>query len=169
MKIFTYLGDFGLIWILIGFLFILSGSQWGRAFFRKTFHIDTGRYLYYGILLLIVLVTSFLFTEFFLKELIKRPRPFISHSLNLIITPPTGYSMPSGHSTTAFASSFIIFKTNKGFGIIAFILAFLIAFSRLYLMVHYPTDVLLGIFVGIAFSAINYLIVKKFFINLNCN
>lgn len=148
MKFFTSLGNFGAIWIFAAILLIISGSPWGCNFFASKFGINTKNYLPYGILLLIALLFSFLTSDALLKNLIQRPRPFINYPFDLIINPPSSYSMPSGHATTAFASAFILSKVNRYFKF-SFVIAVIIAFSRLYLCVHYPSDVLIGTFIGI--------------------
>ena len=62
---------------------------------------------------------------------------------------PKDYSFPSGHTQASFAAATALFTGNKKAGICAYVLAALIAFSRLYLYVHFPTDVLAGVVIGI--------------------
>ena len=69
--------------------------------------------------------------------------------MQLLIAVPRDYSFPSGHTQASFAAASALMQTNKKAGISAYILAALIAFSRLYLYVHFPTDVLAGILIGI--------------------
>ena len=95
-----------------------------------------------GIALLFMLVTG----NMILKPLVARLRPFaVNTAVELLIPPPTDFSFPSGHTYASFASASAIFRNSRRIGIPALILASLIAFSRLYLYVHYPTDVLFGI------------------------
>ena len=85
-----------------------------------------------------------------LKPLIARLRPFtVNTAIELLIPPPSDFSFPSGHTFASFASATAILKNNRRLGIPAIILAVLIAFSRLYLYVHYPTDVFFGLLLGI--------------------
>lgn len=85
-----------------------------------------------------------------LKPLVARERPcWINESVHLLVAMPKDYSFPSGHTQASFASATAIFHVNKKAGVCAFILAVLIAFSRLYLYVHFPTDVLAGIGIGV--------------------
>lgn len=89
--------------------------------------------------------------SYFLKHLLARPRPFmIDSTIELIVKAPYGFSCPSGHAGTAFALAFTLYYADcpKFIKHLAFVWAFLIAFSRLYLQVHFPTDVLLGAILG---------------------
>ena len=86
-----------------------------------------------------------------LKPLVARMRPFtVNTAIELLIPPPTDFSFPSGHTYASFASATAICRNNRKIGVPALILASLIAFSRLYLYVHYPSDVLGGAVVGLA-------------------
>lgn len=119
------------------------------------------RYRTTGILLFVVLVTAFLGSEVILKNVICRSRPFcVNTDIGLIIPSPTGYSFPSSHSAVSFAAATVIFYYHKKIGILAFILAALIAFSRLYLYVHYVTDVLGGICIGLFCAFITIFVYK---------
>ena len=127
------LGDAGLIWIVLSVLLLL---------FPKTRKAGLAS----GIALLFMLVTG----NMILKPLVARLRPFaVNTAVELLIPPPTDFSFPSGHTYASFASASAIFRNSRRIGIPSLILASLIAFSRLYLYVHYPTDVLFGILLGI--------------------
>jgi undecaprenyl-diphosphatase len=107
-----------------------------------------------GIMLLGSLLLCFLLGNLLLKPLVGRIRPCDIHSsIPLLIARPTDYSFPSGHTMSSFAAANIIFHANVELGIAAYILALLIAFSRLYLYVHYPSDVLAGMILGLFVSA----------------
>ena len=86
-----------------------------------------------------------------LKPLVARVRPFDAAQLldALLIRQPTDFSFPSGHTMCSFASGIIIFYMNKRIGTFALILSSFIGFSRLYLYVHYPSDVFCGMVIGI--------------------
>lgn len=94
-----------------------------------------------------------------LKNLIARPCPcWLDSSVRLLIADPTDYSFPSGHTLSSVIGATILTKTDRRFGYAAIPLAALIAFSRLYLYVHFPSDVLaaavLGVMIGeLAFYA----------------
>lgn len=90
---------------------------------------------------------------FFLKNFVARPRPcWLDSSVRLLIANPTDYSFPSGHTLSSVIGATILTKTDRRFGYAAIPLAALIAFSRLYLYVHFPSDVLaaavLGVLIG---------------------
>lgn len=147
MPIITKLGDLGIVWIVLSLIFMITKRH------RKT-----------GLLMAIALITGLLLGEGILKHLIMRERPFLGFPLKLLlVTPPSTFSFPSGHTTSSFAVATIIFLRNKKWGIFAYILAILIAFSRLYLFLHYPTDILGGIILGVASAITIYFIFNKRF------
>ena len=86
-----------------------------------------------------------------LKNLVARTRPCdVNTAIQLLISHPTDYSFPSGHTAASFtAVAALYFSGDKKIWKAAIILGILIAFSRMYLYVHYPTDILGGILVGI--------------------
>lgn len=129
----TALGNGSRLWIALGILLLLG---------KKT------RLAGFGVLL--SLLFAFALGDLFLKPLVGRPRPFEGAGiLDLLIPPPRGYSFPSGHTTMAFAAAFFLWKKEKKIGRWAVAAAALIAFSRLYLFVHYPSDVGGGILLGL--------------------
>lgn len=135
----TKLGDNGMIWLaLIAGLIIYKPTR------------------RFGFLCLIALITEFFINDFVLKNIIARPRPFIAHNLDILIKAPSGYSMPSGHSASSFvvASMFYLHK-QKG-RVFVLILAGLIAYSRVYLHVHFLSDVLVGAALGFVVAWIIY-------------
>ncbi len=143
----TYLGEAGFIWILLSLIMLISK-----------------KYRIYGFLSLMALLFTFLIGELALKHLIARERPFIADpNITLLMHPPSGFSFPSGHSGSSFTAATIFYFTNKKFGICAYILAFLIAFSRIFLHAHYPTDVICGALLGIIVASIVIFIYKKKF------
>lgn len=136
-PVITYLGESGVFWILLALLFILLGKRYG---WRVT-----------GCLMLGAMLLGLLTGELAIKNLVCRPRPFqeISADIRLLIPPPSGWSFPSGHSCASFAAATSVFLKDKRWGTAALILAALIAFSRVFLFVHYPTDVLAGSALGV--------------------
>lgn len=135
-PIITYLGESGAFWILLSLLLILLGKKHG---WRVT-----------GGLMLGAMLIGLLIGELTLKNIVCRPRPFqeLSRNIQLLIPPPSGWSFPSGHSCASFAAATVIFFKDRRFGAAALVLAALIAFSRVFLFVHYPTDVLAGSLLG---------------------
>lgn len=110
----------------------------------------TEKYRKYGVYFLISLIVCYLLGNAFLKNIVARQRPcWVNPDVILLIQNPKDYSFPSGHSMHSFVGALSIRYANKKWGIAAFILAVLIAFSRMYLFVHYPTDVAAGIGIGL--------------------
>jgi undecaprenyl-diphosphatase len=128
----TKLGNFGIIWIIIAIYFMIKKEN-------RTL----------GIMIIFAFLGSLLITNLFLKNLIARPRPYTMQTINLLIDRSNDFSFPSGHTSLSFAVAMMIYHFKKDIGKYAFILATLIAFSRLYLFMHYPTDVIAGVAIGI--------------------
>lgn len=85
-----------------------------------------------------------------LKPIIGRPRPFVTYpGKTLLIHTPGGYSCPSGHSATSFAAATVLCITGRQFAVAGVVLALGIAFSRIFLFVHYPSDTLIGAGLGV--------------------
>lgn len=145
MVFITHLGDGGWLWIAIGVLLLL---------FKKT--------RLAGFSVLISLAINALFTNITLKDLIARPRPFhVSDQILPLIPLPSSFSFPSGHTSGSLTAAFALYKTTpKKYGVPAVILAALIGLSRIYVGVHYPTDVLGGLAVAIVSSIWGGFLVK---------
>ena len=116
-----------------------------------------------GITASISLILSTLAVNVIIKPLAARTRPFDEFkSLSILVSPPADYSFPSGHSAAAFSVAFVIFLCMpKKYGIPAVITASLIAFSRLYIGVHYPSDVVIGTLIGCAAALLAKYLYKK--------
>ena len=101
--------------------------------------------------MVVTMAIAFIIANLILKNLVARDRPcWIDKSVSLLIPDPKDFSFPSGHSVNGFAASVALLLNDKRFGIPAVILAAVIAFSRMYLFVHFPTDVFTGIVIGTA-------------------
>lgn len=141
----TTLGDNGLIWIVIAAILL---------FFKKTRKC--------GILMLITMAVCLVLGNLCIKNIVQRPRPFqVDPSVFLLINKPGEYSFPSGHTMHGFAAATMIFLHNRKGGIAALILASVIAFSRMYLFVHFPTDILGGLIIGALAALVVYHIFYK--------
>lgn len=129
----TNIGSGAVIWMLIAVILVINKK------YRK-----------YGLMIICSLILCFAVGNLTLKPLVARTRPFDAIPLLdvLLIKPPTDFSFPSGHTMCSFAASVVIYYMNKRIGIFALILSFLIGFSRLYLYVHYPSDVFCGMIIG---------------------
>ncbi len=147
MPIITFFGDAGWIWIAIG-VFLLCFRKHRRA----------------GVTMLVGLLCSLLIGNLLLKLSVMRERPcWINDAVALLVDNPTDFSFPSGHTLASFIGATVLGLYNRRWGYIAFPAAALIAFSRLYLYVHYPTDVLAGVLLGIAIGyGVTYAIKKLF-------
>ena len=109
--------------------------------------------------MLLSMITGLILGNGILKNLIARSRPcWIDTNILLLIPNPDDFSFPSGHTLASFESAIMIFLHNKRWGTVALIIATLISFSRLYLFVHFPTDVLGAILLALVISvSLNYL------------
>ena len=131
---FDYAGAHGEIWIAFTLLFLL---------FRRTRRA--------GFAMAVALVLYMAAGHFFLKPLFARPRPCdLNTSITMLVARPHGHSFPSGHTASGVAAAYALWLQNRKLGAPALVLAAFIAFTRLYLYVHFPTDVLGGAVLGIA-------------------
>ena len=114
-------------------------------------------------ILMAALLVDLVICNGILKPLVHRIRPFdVKTGIELLVKRPIDFSFPSGHTAASFASVMALYLAGeKRLWIPALVLAVLIAFSRLYLYVHYPTDVLGGVVAGLAAGALGYWLVKK--------
>lgn len=145
MIFFTILGNDGRLWIVIGLVLLV-----------------TKKYRKQGLLLLLSIGIGAILGEGIIKHLVCRNRPFTHYpGIKLLISKPKGYSFPSGHTTAAFTSAYVLSKSFRKYTAVFFSIAIAIAFSRLYLYVHYPTDVIGGIVLGIISAKIGIYVFNK--------
>ena len=150
MPFVTHLGDGGILWIALAVILLCLPK------YRKT-----------GFAMSAALLMGLLICNLWLKPWIGRLRPFdyqlqcYNRLIPLLIEAPTDYSFPSGHTIASFEAATVLLIRHKKWGIMAMVLAVLIAFSRLYLYVHYPTDVLSSIVLGTAIGIIANYIIKQ--------
>lgn len=132
VPFYTSLGEDGIIWIIAGLIMLIPKKT------RKC-----------GIMVLGALLVMLVFNNIFLKNLFARPRPCATYPEMVdLVKVPTSYSFPSGHTVSAMAVAFTILTQHKKLGIVALVMAFLMGLTRLYVFVHFPTDVYCGIIVG---------------------
>ena len=146
MKAITMLGDKGLIWILITLALLIA---------RRTRKL--------GVMCAASMVFGLIITNLIIKNWAARIRPYeMVQGLNCIVPLAKDWSFPSGHTTNSLACAWVLFrKAPKKFGVPALILAILIAFSRLYVGIHYPTDVLGGALIGLASACLAMVLVPR--------
>ena len=142
MPFITVFGDAGIFWMIIAALLFI---------FPKTRRTGLGMAIAMMIGLLVCNVT--------LKPLVARMRPYdlqaeLGVTINLLCGLQHDFSFPSGHTIASFEAAVVMLRNSKKLGIPAMILAVLITFSRLYLYVHYPTDVIASIILGTLFAFI---------------
>lgn len=143
MPIISMLGNVGAIWIVCAVVLLVIPKT------RKV-----------GVVLAVSLAIEALCCNVILKPLVARIRPFdVNTAVQLLISPPKDFSFPSGHTGASFAAASALFFSKNRLWIPSLVLAILIAFSRLYLYVHYPTDVLGGILLGILSGWLGYTLV----------
>lgn len=119
------------------------------------------RYRRQGLAVGCALVTDLVLCNLILKPLVGRVRPFAGHPVKLLIPPPTDASFPSGHTAASFAAVFALKASGSPLWKPALAVAVVMAFSRLYLYVHWPSDVLGGVLVGAAAGFIGAWIARR--------
>ena len=143
MPIITLFGEGGIFWIAWAVLMLIIPKT------RKI-----------GIGMIIALLLGLLVCNVTLKPLVARIRPYDLQEqdfgiyINLLIDRQHDFSFPSGHTIASFEAAVVLLKNSKKMGIPALILAVLVSFSRLYLYVHYPSDVIVSVILGTAFAFI---------------
>ena len=147
MIFITSLGNGGMIWIAATIVLLIPKKT------RKA-----------GIMSAVALLGSLIINNNIVKNIVQRPRPFVTFAdLQIIIPTPSEFSFPSGHTSSSFAAAAVFYRhLPKKLGIPSVILAGLIGFSRLYVGVHYPTDVIAGVLMGILLSYLAEYLVNLF-------
>ncbi len=146
MKGLSFLGNKGAFWVLLTIILLIFAKT------RKA-----------GLASLIAIILTFVVNDLLLKNMVARIRPYeVIEGLTIIVAKEHSYSFASGHAAIAFASSVGVFRyLPKKASVCLVVLAALIALSRLYVGVHYPTDVLAGTVIGIVFGLIASFAVMK--------
>ena len=156
-PIITVFGDAGIFWM-----------AWATLLLFIPKHRRTGLGMWFA------LFFGLIICNITLKPLVGRIRPYdfqiqeLGRTWNdllvggeLLVELPHDFSFPSGHTIASFEAATVLLLNSAAMGIPAMILAVLIAFSRMYLYVHYPTDVIFSIFAGILFAVLGNLLAKK--------
>ncbi|MCQ2466740.1 MAG: phosphatase PAP2 family protein [Clostridia bacterium] len=143
MVFVTKTADMGTVWIVAALIMMLVEPG-----FKE------------GYTLLIALLLAIMIGNVIIKNIVRRNRPFFHKEYKLLIKQPRDYSFPSGHTLSSFTAATVIFLTNPWCGIIAFIYASLIALSRLYLRVHFFTDVGVSLVLGIVLGTVVHYVFK---------
>ena len=152
MPVITVLGDAGIFWILCAVALLCFPKH------RKT-----------GLAMGAALIIGLLICNLTLKPLVERIRPYdyqakyLGNEIKLLISRQSDFSFPSGHTIASFEAATVLMIRNKKLGVPALVLAILIAFSRLYLYVHYPTDVLVSVVLGVGIAFLGNFLVNKGF------
>ena len=141
----TKLGDVGIIWIILTAILLIIPKT------RRT-----------GGVMLVALVVQTELCNVILKNLFARTRPYdVNTTVQLLVPKLHDFSFPSGHTSASFTAVSALYFSKDKLWKPALILACLIAVSRLYLYVHYPTDVLGGLLLGVLSGYIGYKIMEK--------
>ena len=143
-------GSLGQLWIVVGVILLLIPKT------RKC-----------GAAVLLSYVLSLLIGNEWLKDWIARPRPCaVDDTVTMIVKKPSSFSCPSVHTYLAFSSAMAISHYYKKAGIGVFVFAALVGFSRMYFFVHYPTDVLFGVVLGIATAFVVCVLLDKIYVRV---
>ena len=142
MPIITMFGDAGIFWMVVAALLFIFPRT------RKT-----------GLGMAIAMMIGLLVCNVTLKPLVARMRPYdlqaeLGVTIQLLCGPQHDFSFPSGHTIASFEAAVVMLRNSKKLGIPAMIMVVLISFSRMYLYVHYPTDVIASIILGTLFALI---------------
>ena len=146
MPSFSALGDRGLIWICFAALLL-----------------SFPRYRKYVPFLLLSLLLSYVIGEILIKPWVCRIRPCNIEIVPMLIVRPHDFSFPSAHSMTSFSAAVFLWNTHRKVGRVALVMATCIAFSRLYLFVHFPSDVLIGSVLGGVIGYLTYRLAARLY------
>ena len=154
MCVISLLGTKGAVFFLLGFV-LLCSRKWRKV----------------GVAMLAALAITTVCNSVIIKELLARPRPFdldydwwqAVYRYPGFVARPDSFSFPSGHTAAAFAAAAVLFCQSRKGGLLLGAFAFLMGFSRVYLEVHYCTDVLFGALFGVVYALIAVAIVKHYY------
>ena len=146
MNVITHLGDKGILWILLTIALLIV---------RKTRKL--------GVLCAFSMLLGLCVTNLVIKNWVARVRPYeLIDGLECLVGVQKDFSFPSGHTTNSIACAWVLFRrTPKKWGVPALVMAVLISLSRLYVGVHYPTDVIGGAIIGLICACLSLWLVPK--------
>ncbi|MCR5175467.1 MAG: phosphatase PAP2 family protein, partial [Anaerovibrio sp.] len=141
MRVISFVGEYAFMWIVVGSVLCCSKK------YRRT-----------GIAVLLGVAFTHLVGNELIKHIVMRQRPcfdFAGVSVLPVLPPVDSFSFPSGHTFSSFAAATALLSAgNKKWSLLGFAIAFIMGFSRIYLFVHYPSDVMTGMVLGILFGLI---------------
>lgn len=145
MPIITSTGDFGIIWIVIATILLFDQND-----------------KFIGSSVMLTLIISTFIGEGIIKHIVRRTRPCNKeNNIVLLVSRPISYSFPSGHTLSSFAVAGVLSMYFANYLIVFMAIAFLIALSRIYLYVHYPTDVIAGMLIGIMCAKLIFIMFQE--------
>ncbi|MGI6108873.1 MAG: phosphatase PAP2 family protein [Eubacteriaceae bacterium] len=151
MPMISAMGDLAAIWLILAIYFLLAPGE------RRD-----------GWSIIFAVGIAFVCCSLILKPMVARIRPCdVNTTVQLLVSHPKDYSFPSGHTAASFAAVSALYFCRNKWWIPSLVLAVLIAFSRLYLYVHYPTDILAGALLGIAAGWAGCKIVSRIYSSLS--
>ncbi|MDR1781385.1 MAG: phosphatase PAP2 family protein [Bacilli bacterium] len=146
-SLLSLLGEGMFIWIILLLIVLYNKKEW---FYLK--------------IIPFMCIGGWLIVDLLIKNLVRRERPYVQLNLEAIgYLIPHSYSFPSGHSFSSFLAATILTYLKPKYSILFYLLAFLIALSRVYCLVHFTSDVIVGAILGILWGLLTILIMKKVF------
>lgn len=134
----SHLASAGFIWILICVLVCCFSKKYRR----------------YAIIPIISLFVALILADVIVKPIVCRTRPFEELGLEILVSIPTTSSFPSGHTASSFAAAYSIYSMNHRWGCASLLFATMVGISRIYLSVHWPSDVIIGAIIGVTVAYI---------------
>lgn len=149
MPVLSNINNHGEVWILITLCLILNKNKKVKQL---------------GYYMLGALILGYFISDICLKHIVHRSRPIKDLiDYKFLVEIPKSYSFPSGHTTSSFAAAGVLLLKNAKYKYLALILAIFISFSRMYVHVHNPSDVFVGMLVGLLSAELIVVFLDKYF------